>query len=152
MSYPVAMRVDTQAEEAHDDASFAFRARQQQRRPEAAGRQDDPLSARRGVVLFYASWCGHCREAFNTLNVDALRAEHPGLFRIRDAHKDEECESFLQEHVHFAPALKKHIKENNDGKIITGYPTIVIIDDAGYGTFYNEERTYDAMKDVISWL
>jgi hypothetical protein len=31
-----------------NDASFAFRARQQQRRPEAAGRQDDPLSARRG--------------------------------------------------------------------------------------------------------
>ena len=97
-------------------------------------KENAPLQ-KRGVILFYANWCGHCTTT------------KPEYISAANENTDSTIEYYIVDGDNNVAALKKCFT-------IQGYPTIIFINISDDGTItkieeFNEERT---KSKIVNWV
>ena len=92
----------------------------------------------RALVMFYAPWCGHCKNfkpIFSTLAAERLDSY------LKEGHGWKLAAVDCVEH----PDICKE-----DGLSITGYPTIKVVDGGEFTINYSKKRTLEDMRRFLA--
>ena len=99
---------------------------------------DTQLSGGKKLVLFYADWCGHCKnfkpvwdEVAGGVNTDGQQK----LVKVNVGDSSEESEKIMKEYN------------------VDGFPTIVLVDKSGSNNeinVYEGERTKESLEEYVN--
>ena len=97
---------------------------------------EDKVAAKKSVVLFYADWCGHCKNFMSTWD-DASKELNDSQSNVQYMKVD--CGKPTENKAH-EDIMKKYE--------IRGYPTILVFEN-GSSTEFKGDRTLEGLRSVL---